>query len=85
VLLEDALFDISNRDEIVLEPFAGSGSTLVAAEATERVCRAIEIDGLYYDAIVRRWQDMTGGDAVLEETGEIFATVEGQRLRGGEV
>jgi hypothetical protein len=34
---------------------------------------------------VRRWQDMTGGDAVLEETGETFATVEGQRLRGGEV
>jgi hypothetical protein len=85
VLLEDALLDVSNRDEIVLEPFAGSGSTLIAAEATERVCRAIEIDSLYCDAIVRRWQDMTGGDAVLEQTGETFATIEGQRLRGGEV
>jgi DNA modification methylase len=85
VLLEDALLDVSNRDEIVLEPFAGSGSTLIAAEATERVCRAIEIDSLYCDAIVRRWEDMTGGDAVLEETGETFATIEGQRLRGGEV
>ena len=55
-LLEDALLDVSDRDEIVLEPFAGSGSTLIAAEATDRVCRAIEIDGLYCDAIVRRWQ-----------------------------
>ena len=83
-LLEDALL-VSDRDEIVLEPFAGSGSTLIAAEATNRVCRAIEIDGLYCDAIVRRWQEMTGGEAVLEETGETFATLEGQRLREGEV
>ena len=45
VLLEDALLDVSDRGEIVLEPFAGSGSTLIAAEATDRVCRAIEIDG----------------------------------------
>ena len=84
-LLEDALLDVSDRDEIVLEPFAGSGSTLIAAEATDRVCRAIEIDGLYCDAIVRRWQEMTGGEAVLDETGETFATLEGQRLREGEV
>ena len=76
-LLEDALLDISARDEIVLEPFAGSGSTLIAAEATDRICRAIEIDGVYCDAIIRRWQEMTGGEAVLEETGETFATLEG--------
>ena len=82
-LLKDALLDVSDRDEIVLEPFAGSGSTLIAAEATGRVCRAIEIDSLYCDAIVRRWRQMTGGEAVLEETGETFATVEGQRLREG--
>jgi DNA modification methylase len=85
VLLEDALLDVSNRDEIVLEPFAGSGSTLVAAEATDRICRAIEIDSLYCDAIIRRWQEMTSGEAVLEETGEPFATIEGRRLREGEV
>jgi DNA modification methylase len=84
-LLEDALLDISDRDEIVLEPFAGSGSTLIAAEATDRVCRAIEIDGLYCDAIIRRWREMTGDEAVHEETGETFANVEGQRLREGEV
>jgi DNA modification methylase len=84
-LLEDALLDVSARDEIVLEPFAGSGSTLIAAEATDRICRAIEIDGLYCDAIIRRWQELTGGEAILEETGETFATVKGERLREGEV
>jgi DNA modification methylase len=84
-LLEDALLDVSARDDIVLEPFAGSGSTLISAEATGRICRAIEIDGLYCDGIVRRWQEMTGGESVLEETGETFATVTGQRQREGEV
>ena len=84
-LLEDALLDVSERDEIVLEPFAGSGSTLIAAEATDRICRAIEIDGLYCDAVIRRWQEMTGGEAVLDETGETFASVEDQRLQDGGV
>jgi hypothetical protein len=69
----------------ILEPFAGSGSTLIAAEATDRICRAIEIDSLYCDAIIRRWQEMTGGEAILAETGETFATLEGLRLREGEV
>ena len=84
-LLEDALLDVTARDDIVLEPFAGSGSTLTAAEATDRICRAIEIDGLYCDAIIGRWQEMTGGEAILEETGETFTTVKGLRLREGEV
>lgn len=75
VLLEDALLDISNRDEIVLEPFAGSGSTLIAAESVGRICRAIEIDGLYCDVVIRRWQAMTGEQAILAETGETFDEV----------
>jgi hypothetical protein len=50
-----------------------------------RCGRSIEIDGSYCDAIIRRWQEMTGGEAILEETGETFATLEGQRLREGEV
>ena len=71
-MLEDALLDVSQRDEIVIDPFVGSGSTLLAAEATGRVCRAIEIDGQYCDVVIRRWQEMTGDTAVLERTGESF-------------
>ena len=78
-LLEDALLDVSRRDEIVIEPFAGSGSTLLAAESVGRVCRAIEIDGLYCDVIVRRWQAMTGAQATLAETGETFGEVADRR------
>ena len=74
-LLEDALLDVSNRGEIVLDPFAGSGSTLLAAEVAGRVCRAIEIDGRYSDLIIARWQTLTGVAAVLSETGEAFAEV----------
>jgi DNA modification methylase len=78
-LLEDALLDVSHRDEVVLEPFAGSGSTLIAAESVGRVCRAIEIDGLYRDVVVRRWQTMTGEEAMLAETGETFTEIERRR------
>lgn len=78
-LLEDALLDVTNRGDIILEPFAGSGSTLMAAQSTGRICRAIEIDGLYCDVIIRRWQNMTGLAAILKETGETFNDVEGRR------
>jgi DNA modification methylase len=85
VLLEDALLDVTNRDGIVIDCFAGSGSTLVAAEATGRRCRAIELDGPYCDVIVHRWQEMTGGEAILQCSGETFADVEARRARGGGV
>ena len=65
LLLEDALIDITNRGDIVIDCFAGSGSTLVAAEATGRRCRAIEFDGPYCDVIIRRWREMTDREAVL--------------------
>jgi len=71
-LLEDALLDVTRRGEIVLDPLAGSGSTLMAAESVGRVCRAIEIDGPYCDVIIRRWQEMTGEAAVLAASGETF-------------
>jgi DNA modification methylase len=82
-LLEDALLDVTNRGDIVIDCFAGSGSTLVAAEATRRRCRAVEFDGPYCDVIVRRWSEMTGREAVLEATGETFAEVEGRRRSEG--
>ncbi len=64
VLLEDALLDLTHRGGIVLDPFLGSGSTLLAAETTGRVCRGIEIDPLYVDLTIRRWEAATGSEAV---------------------
>jgi hypothetical protein len=76
----DALLDITNRGDIVIDCFAGSGSTLVAAEATGRRCRVVEFDGPYCDVIIRRWGEMTGREAVLEATGETFAEAAERRL-----
>jgi DNA modification methylase len=83
-LLEDALLDVTNRGDIVIDCFAGSGSTLLAAEAVGRRCRAIEIDGPYCDVVIRRWQELTGRQAVLEATGEPFADVAVQRAHENE-
>ena len=71
-MLEDALLDLTNRGEIVVDPFLGSGSTLIAADKTGRVCRGVELDSLYVDVIVRRYEAATGNPAVLIETGETF-------------
>ena len=79
VLLEDAILDITNRDDIVIDCFAGSGSTLLAAESVGRRCRAVELDGPYCDVIIRRWRQMTGGEVILETTGETFDEVMAQR------
>jgi len=74
-MLEDALLDVTDRGDVVLDCFLGSGSMLLAAEATGRICRAIEIDGRYCDVAIDRWQRMTGRKAILEETGETHAEV----------
>ncbi len=71
-LVADAIKDASSRDGIILDPTAGAGSTLIAAEQTGRCCRAIEIDPQYCDTIVRRWQRLTGKKAVLAANGEAF-------------
>lgn len=71
-LLADAILDASNRRGIVLDAFAGSGTTLVAAERTGRHGYAIEIDPHYCDVIVRRLTKASGLDAVHDETGETF-------------
>jgi DNA modification methylase len=78
-MLEDALLDITKRDDVVLDPFLGSGSTLVAADRTGRVCRGVELDPLYVDVIVRRYQAATGNAAVLVETGETHRELEDRR------
>jgi len=78
-MLEDALFDLTNRGEIVLDPFLGSGSTLVAADKAGRVCRSVELDPLYVDVIIRRYEAVTGDNAVLAETGGRFADLAARR------
>jgi DNA modification methylase len=70
VMLEDALLDLTNRGDLVVDPFLGSGSTLMAAEATGRACRGVELDPLYVDVIIRRYEAAASDPAVLVETGE---------------
>jgi len=57
---------------LCLEPFGGSGSTLIGAEKTGRVCYSMEMQGVYVDVIVKRWQKWTGKKAILESTGQTF-------------
>ena len=71
-LIERAIRNSSKRRDIVLDPFGGSGSTLIAAEKTGRQARLVELDPKYVDVIVRRWQDWTGGAATLEGDGRTF-------------
>ena len=71
-MLQDALLDLTNRGDIVLDPFLGSGSTLIAAERTSRICRGVELDPLYVDVIIRRYEAVTGSVAMLVESGETF-------------
>jgi DNA modification methylase len=60
----DIILDCTRRGDLVLDPFVGSGTTLIAAEQLGRVCRGIEIDPLYVDTAIRRWQKLTGKKAV---------------------
>jgi DNA modification methylase len=78
-LVSDAIKDCSRRGGLVLDPFCGSGTILIAAERTGRKARAIEIDPTYVDVAVRRWQAYTGKVAVLAASGETFETIEEQR------
>ena len=75
------LLDLTNRGDIVLDPFLGSGSTLIAAEKAGRVCRGVELDPLYVDVIIRRYELATGKSAVLQETGETFGALADRRER----
>ena len=78
-LVADALRDCSKRGEIVLDPFGGSGTTMIAAERSGRAARLIEIDPIYCDVTIRRWQTLSGKTAVLSESDETWGEVEGTR------
>ena len=69
----------SRAGQAVYEPFMGSGTTLIAAETTGRVCYGVELDPAYVDVAIERWQAFTGEEAVLAETGESFAALTTRR------
>lgn len=75
-LVADAILDCTARGDIVLDPFLGSGTTLIAAERTGRTCYGMELDPRYVDVIVRRWQSFTGLHAVHESSGRLFSEIE---------
>ena len=75
-LIADALMDSTARGDIVLDAFLGSGTTLIAAERTARVCYGMEIDPLYVDLIIRRWQAFTGLSAMHVTSGRSFNDLE---------
>lgn len=79
-LVVDAICDCSRRGDIVLDAFGGSGTTLIAAEQCGRIARLVEIDPLYIDTIVRRFERVTGKTATLAEGGMSFDEVEHARL-----
>jgi DNA modification methylase len=78
-LVADAIRDVTRPGEIVLDAFMGSGTTILAAERTKRRGYGIEIAPGYVDVAVRRWQAMTGLDAILESTGQTFEEVAKER------
>jgi DNA modification methylase len=74
-ILRDAVLDCTVRRDWVLDPFLGSGSTLIAAEKCGRICAGMELDPLHVDTIVRRWQRLTKQRAHLSASGETFDAV----------
>ena len=75
-MIADAILDCSAPGDIVLDNFPGVGSTILAAEKTGRTCYAIEIDPVYVDTAVMRWENKTGKIAIHSETGKYFERAE---------
>jgi DNA modification methylase len=79
LMVSDAILDCTRRNDIVLDPFLGSGTTLLAAERTSRRCFGIELDPLYVDTAIERWQRMTGKKAI-SPFGETFEYIKSRRV-----
>jgi DNA modification methylase len=78
LMVSDAILDCTKRNDIVIDPFIGSGTTLLAAERTGRRCYGIELDPIYVDTAIERWQRMTG-DKALTAFGETFEFIKAKR------
>jgi hypothetical protein len=80
-LMRRPLLNHTRVGELVYDPFLGSGTTLAAAETTQRICCGLELDPQYTDVVVERWQRMSGQQATLEGDGRTFEVIAGERLR----
>ena len=69
-MMERMIKSSSQKNDLIIEPFAGSGTTLIAAEKTQRTCYTMELEPRWVDVIVKRWQQLTGKDAILENNGK---------------
>jgi len=78
-LMRRPILNNSRRGDVIYDPFLGSGTTLIAAEGTDRFCLGLDIDPSYVDVIVRRWQELTGKRAMLEKDGRSFEQVAAER------
>jgi DNA modification methylase len=78
-LMRRPILNHLRRSELVFDPFLGSGTTLAAAELTQRVCFGIELDPKYVDVTIERWQQLTGKEAMLEGDGRTFVEIKAER------
>jgi ribosomal protein L11 methylase PrmA len=72
-MIADAIRDVSDRNDVVIDPFCGSGTTIIAAAKTGRRAHSIELDPKYVDVTVRRWEKWSGRQARHGDTGLTFA------------
>jgi len=79
-LMRRPILNHTERGEAIYDPFLGSGTSLIAAELTERVCCGLEIDAQYVDVILCRWQQLTGRLATLDGDGRSFDEIKAERL-----
>jgi DNA modification methylase len=82
-LIADAIKDSTARGALILDPFLGSGTAVIAAERAGRVCYGLELDPIYVDAVIRRWQCRTKRDAFHVESGESFGVREIRKASQG--
>jgi DNA modification methylase len=78
-LMKKSILNHTKRGELVYEPFLGSGTTLAAAESTQRVCYGIELDPKFMDVVVQRWQGMSGKKATIDGDGRTYAEISEDR------
>jgi hypothetical protein len=80
-LMRRPILNHTARGDVVYDPFLGSGTTLIAAELTERVCYGLDIDSRYVDVIVTRWQKLSGKQATLDADGRSFDETAAERIQ----